>query len=333
MEVLATSVQPQVDGLPVVAFYVRAQMVASGLGFWSDASVTGSPGVDSGETSCNAQLVRANPLFGADPGTMYPELYGSPGAPGDVHDGWITFKISSTRDLARCVLTVRLQTGYFPAPASPGGLIMETYGQQDVASIQVRGDGTALTATPLPTQQPSPSPSPTPDNGIFAAGTRALLSRLSDALGTWNAAAAPVVAPLLAANPDPLAWANSTVAARKHLNDVYWTQLFPLGDMTAKPPLVDGQEALVDSDVYLGIDALLMSYAEKLDGFNGLAQAAAAGDQQGWTSAFAEVRKGIIDQPPAVRQILSEASRFLTADEIAGWEQAAPSVDQQLAAP
>ena len=330
VEVLAASVQPPVDGLPVVAFHIRARLEAIGLGLWSGADVRGSSSVDSGNASCNAQLVQANHLGGADPGTVYPQLYGSPGAPGDVHDGWLTFKLSSTSGLGRCVLTITLQTGYTPALASPGSLFFDVQRQQDVASVQVRGDGTALTATPLTTQSPAP---PTPDNGMFAAGTRALVARFSDALAEWNTAAAPVVGPLLATNPDPLAWARSTAAARKHLNDVFWKQLSPLGDITASTPLVDGQVAPVDSDVYLGIDVLLVSYAEKLDGFNGLAQAAETGDQHDWTSAFVELRKGITDEPPAIHQLLSEARRYLTADEIAAWEQAAAAADQYLTTP
>lgn len=157
LEVLATSVQPPVNGLPVVAFLVRGPDMAGDLRLDISSGVSAAPDTTLGSTSCGSGALEARPLVGADSGQAYPTFikYGNLYSEG-TRTGWITLMLDPPVTLTgRCVLTFTLRTAWMEPRPSPAGLI-DTPDFEDLASAQVRADGSALTGSPFPTSLATP---------------------------------------------------------------------------------------------------------------------------------------------------------------------------------
>lgn len=174
VEILGTSVEPPVDGLPVVAFHIRARWKAGTLYLSVAATVKTSPDTTQSNPRCDAGRLTAQPLMSSDAGAVYPSFFQN-GAPGDgVRDGWIAFSLEAGSRVSRqCVLVFTLQTAYVPPGATPapghsadiwsglpvgsdGFIIIPDY--VDQATVQVRGDGSALTESPFPAHSATASP-------------------------------------------------------------------------------------------------------------------------------------------------------------------------------
>jgi hypothetical protein len=175
VEILGTSVEPPVDGLPVVAFHVRARMQAGKRSLSVAATVKTSPDTTQSNPRCDAGYLTAQPLMSSDAGAVYPSLYQNVAAGDAVRDGWIAFSLEAGSRVSRqCVLVFTLQTAYVSfcasPSASPGSLWAYPFGQcvgpvgieipdyVDQATVQVRGDGSALTESPFPAHSATASP-------------------------------------------------------------------------------------------------------------------------------------------------------------------------------
>lgn len=304
IEVLETRVEPPLGGNPVVAVRIRAPRRIGNYGFsWSAAVAAVEPPTSFGPPCRPLDLYGSVDLLSAEAGTVFPAFLG-PGPEldaGVVREGWLSARLADgllNVGLEGCELAFSITAGYLlidggdfvPAADPPSVPVV-------VATVRVRGDGTALTSTPLPIVTPVPTLSPT---AIEAdALTRSLLPILSD----WNAVAEPVAIGL-ATTSDLGRWAEDTQGDRLELSRIYG-RLAAVTERITVPALIDP------------FSDIAINYATKLDGLEAIAAGAQGGDADRVRVGFAKLEIAVRQAPGIVQQWVATVGPYVPGDQSA----------------
>jgi hypothetical protein len=141
-----------------------------------------------------------------------------------------------------------------------------------------------------------------------ASSVRAMLSRFVQAVKSWNAAAAPVVADLSSLGIDEMhRFGPMTAENRLELHAIL-------------SAMADAVDPAADPELASALEGLVASYSDKLAGVDGLAVALEREDFVAGEAAMGRWQRGIAGQRVAVLKVLEAARHHLTPAEISRWE-------------
>ena len=304
IEVLETRIEPPIGTHPVVGVLIRAPRLVGDYGFsWSARVEEATPSTSFGRECSPMELSGSVDLLTGDAGTIYPAFAAEGQAMDSAwlpREGWLTARLADSLmnvGLDGCELTFIFSAGWEliagaslePAKDAPPEPTV-------IASVRVRGDGTALSASPRPVITPRPTISP------MALEAQALTSHLLPIISDWNDAAGPVVIGL-SSTSDLVRWADDTWADRRELSRVLDRMSLVIGQMT--------QSEFVDP-----FGDIVVNYAKKLDGFNGIAAGAVANDRDRIRAGFAELELAVRQAPGVAQRWVSAISPYLTVERV-----------------
>jgi hypothetical protein len=314
VEVLEATVRPPVAGNPVVAVKIRAPVIVGQYGFaWYVEVDAAQPTVPFGHLCLTETGLHptAHPLTGGESGVVHPEfsLTGSRAEGEQLREGWLAATLGKGLQnigVDGCILTFKFEAGYklfgdTPVANPPPAV-------SPIARIEVRGDGTAMDATPLPIVTAKPTLSP------VAIEAEALVTEWLPILSEWNTAAAPVAALLADPDVDLVTYARESADARRQLHQLL-DHMSSIAERITQSELVDPFWNVV------------VNYAHKLDGLNGIAAGALAGDSAAVRAGYAELEQGVREAPGVVRAFLAGVQPYLSpyrASSIQGLLEAVP---------